>query len=83
MKPFIVVSIVAGIVLTILHLASLKNVSDWPVFSQLGLVEWLGGAPWISSVTLMAMPCSRSGCSGASASASRRPARRTCKEVTP
>lgn len=55
MKPVIVVCIVAGIVLTILHLASLKNVSDWPVFSQLGLVEWLGGAPWISSVTLMAM----------------------------
>ena len=54
MKPAIVTSSPASWS-TILHLASLKNVSDWPVFSQLGLVEWLGGAPWISSAALIAI----------------------------
>ena len=55
MKPVMVVSIIAGIAFAIIHLASLKNVSDWPAFSQSGLVEWLGGAPWISSAVIAAL----------------------------
>ena len=55
MKPVLIASIVAGIALAIIHLASLKNVDGWPALSQTGLVEWLGGAPWISSVVLAAL----------------------------
>jgi hypothetical protein len=55
MKPWLVASIAGGIVLAILHLASLKNVDAWPALSQLGAVEWLGGAPWISNAVLIAI----------------------------
>lgn len=55
MKPVIVVCIAGGIVLAILHLASLKNVDDWPAASQAGVVEWLARAPWISSAALIAL----------------------------
>ena len=55
MKPVLGVSVAAGIVLAILHLASLKNVDDWPALSQLGVVEWLGRAPWISNAVLIAV----------------------------
>jgi hypothetical protein len=55
MKPVLVASIAGGIVLAILHLASLKNIDTWPVLSEVGPVGWLGGAPWISSAVLIAM----------------------------
>ena len=53
MKPVLVASIAAGIALVIIHLASLKNVDGWPALSEVGIVEWLGGAPWISSAALI------------------------------
>jgi len=55
MKPIMIGAIIAGIALAILHLASLRHVQDWPAFSQVGLVEWLGGAPWISIAMLVAI----------------------------
>jgi hypothetical protein len=55
MKPALGVSIAAGIVMAIIHLASLKKVDDWPALSRLGVVEWLGGAPWISIAILVAL----------------------------
>lgn len=55
MKPVMIVSIVAAIALTVIHLVSLKNSENWPAFSQSGLVDWLGGAPWISSAVLVAL----------------------------
>jgi hypothetical protein len=55
MKPVLLVTIIAGIALIIVHLASLKRVDDWPALSQFGVVEWLGGAPWISSAVLIAI----------------------------
>lgn len=55
MKPVLLVTIIAGIALIIVHLASLKRVDDWPALSQFGAVEWLGGAPWISSAVLIAV----------------------------
>ena len=55
MKPVLVASIIAGIALAIIHLASLKNVDGWPALSGVGVVEWLGGAPWISSAALAAL----------------------------
>lgn len=55
MKPILIASIVAGIALAIMHLASLKNVDDWPALSRSAMVERLGGAPWISNVVLAAL----------------------------
>jgi len=55
MKPIMIGAIVAGIALAILHLVSLRNVHDWPAFSQVGLVDWLAGALWISSAALIAI----------------------------
>jgi hypothetical protein len=55
MKPVLGVSIAAGIVMAIIHLASLKNVDGWPALSQLGVVEWLGRAPWSSNAVLIAV----------------------------
>jgi len=55
MKPVLVASIAAGIALVIIHLASLKNIDGWPTLSGVGVVEWLGGAPWISSAALAAL----------------------------
>jgi hypothetical protein len=55
MKPVLVASIVGGIVLAILHLASLKNIDAWPVLSEAGLVGWLGGTPWLSNAVLIAL----------------------------
>ena len=55
MKPVLVASIIAGIALAIIHLASLKNVDGWPALSGVGVVEWLGGAPWVSSAALAAL----------------------------
>jgi hypothetical protein len=55
MKPVLGVSIAAGIVMAIIHLASLKNVDGWPALSQFGIVEWLGRAPWISNAVLIAV----------------------------
>jgi hypothetical protein len=55
MKPFLIASIIAGIAFAIIHLASLKNVDDWPALSRSAVVEWLGGAPWISNVVLAAL----------------------------
>jgi hypothetical protein len=53
MKPIMIGAIIAGIVLVIIHLASLKNVDAWPALSEVGLVEWLGGAPWVSSAAVI------------------------------
>jgi hypothetical protein len=55
MKPIMIAGIIAGIAFAIIHLASLRNVDDWPAFSQVGPVEWLARAPWISSVVLAAL----------------------------
>jgi hypothetical protein len=55
MKPIMIGAIVAGIALAIIHLASLKHVDGWPALSEIGMVEWLGGAPWISSAALIAI----------------------------
>jgi len=55
MKPVLIASIIAGIAFAIIHLASLKNVDDWPALSRSAVVEWLGGAPWISNVVLAAL----------------------------
>lgn len=55
MKPALVVSIAGGIVLAIIHLASLKHIDGWPVLSEVGVVGWLGGAPWISNAALLAL----------------------------
>jgi hypothetical protein len=55
MKPIMIGAVIAGIGLVIEHLASLKNVDDWPAMSQLGVVEWLSGAPWISSAVLIGL----------------------------
>jgi len=54
MKPTMIGAIVAGIAVAVIHLASLKNVDGWPALSAVGVVEWLGGAPWISSAALIA-----------------------------
>lgn len=55
MKPVLIASIIAGIAFAIIHLASLKNVDDWPALSRSVVVEWLGGAPWISNLILAAL----------------------------
>jgi ABC-2 family transporter protein len=55
MKPILIASIIAGIAFAIIHLASLKNVDNWPALSRSAVVEWLGGAPWISNVVLAAL----------------------------
>ena len=55
MKPVLIASIIAGIAFAIIHLASLKNVDDWPALSRSAVVEWLGGAPWISNAVLAAL----------------------------
>ena len=55
MKPVLIASIIAGIAFAIIHLASLKNVDDWPALSRSAVVEWLGGAPWISNVVIAAL----------------------------
>ena len=54
MKPVLVVFMAGGIVVILLHMAGLKQVEAWPVLSRLRLVEWLGGAPWVSSAALAA-----------------------------
>jgi hypothetical protein len=55
MRPALLVTIVAGLLANIGHLASLKRVDDWPALSRLGVVEWLGRAPWISSAVLLVL----------------------------
>jgi len=55
MKPILIASIIAGIAFAIIHLASLKIVDEWPALSRVAVVEWLGGAPWISSAALIAI----------------------------
>ena len=49
------VSIAAGLVLVIIHMASLKYSDYWPALSRLTPVRWLGGAPWISSAAIAAL----------------------------
>ena len=49
------VSIAAGLVLAIVHVANLKYIEGWPAFSRLALVDWLGGAPWMSSTAVAAL----------------------------
>ena len=55
MFPVIGVSVAAGLVLCIFHVANLKYQDDWPALSRIGVVEWLGGAPWISSALIAAL----------------------------
>jgi hypothetical protein len=54
MIPVIGVSVAAGLVLCFIHVANLKYHDDWPAFSRLGFVDWLGGAPWISIAVIAA-----------------------------
>jgi hypothetical protein len=49
------VSIAVGLVLVIIHLANLKYNTFWPALSRLAVVEWLGGAAWISNVLIAAL----------------------------
>ena len=46
------VSIAAGLVLVIIHMASLKYSDYWPALSRLSVVRWLGSFPWISSAAI-------------------------------
>lgn len=55
MKPVLIASIVAGIALAIIHLASMKHVADWPVLSRLSFMQWLGGASWLWSALIAAL----------------------------
>jgi hypothetical protein len=55
MFPVIGASVAAGLVLAVVHLANLKYHDEWPALSQVGLVEWLGRAPWISSAVILAL----------------------------
>jgi hypothetical protein len=55
MFPVVGVSVAAGLVLCIFHVANLKYQDDWPALSRIGVVEWLGGAPWISSALIAAL----------------------------
>jgi uncharacterized protein YacL len=55
MFPVVGVSVAAGLVLAVIHLANLKYKDDWPALSQLGILEWLGGAPWISGPVIVAL----------------------------
>jgi hypothetical protein len=55
MFPVIGVSVAAGLVVAVIHVEYLKYRDEWPALSQLGLVEWLGGAPWISSAVIVAL----------------------------
>lgn len=55
MKPILIASIIAGIALAVIHLASLKTVDDWPALSRSAVVEWLARAPWISNLVLAAI----------------------------
>lgn len=55
MLPVIGASVAAGLVLAVLHVANLKYRDEWPALSQVALVEWLGGAPWISSAVIVAL----------------------------
>jgi hypothetical protein len=54
MLPVIGVSVAVGLALCILHLANLRYVEGWPALSRLAVVEWLGGAPWISIAVIAA-----------------------------
>ena len=55
MKPILIAGVIAGLAIAIIHLASLKNVDNWPALSRSAVVEWLGGAPWISNVLIAAL----------------------------
>lgn len=55
MFPVLGVSLAAGLVCCIVHVANLKSHDTWPAFSRLGLVEWLGGSPWIASAVVVAL----------------------------
>ncbi len=55
MFPVIGVSVAAGLALAVIHVANLKYRDEWPALSQVGLVEWLGGAPWVSSAVIVAL----------------------------
>ena len=48
------VSIAAGLVLVIVHMASLKYNDFWPALSRLTVVSWLGNSPWMSCAGIAA-----------------------------
>jgi hypothetical protein len=57
-RPPAIVALAVALVLLILHTFALKRVDAWFAFSELGPVEWLGGAPWlwipvIAAITLL------------------------------
>ena len=54
MKPVLVGFMAGGIVLILLDLVGLKQVDAWPALSRTWVVQWLGGAPWVSSAALAA-----------------------------
>ena len=56
----VMTTVVAGflsvsLILIILHMATLKYHDSWPALSRLAIVEWLGGAPWLSNAVLIAV----------------------------
>jgi len=55
MSVVIGVSIAAGLVMAVVHVANLRYMRGWPAFSRLAFVDWLGGAPWISSTVAAAL----------------------------
>ena len=55
MTAVIMVFILVGLALVIVHMASLKYESHWPALSRLAVVEWLGGAPWLSIAAIAAV----------------------------
>lgn len=54
-RPPVIVALAIILVLLIGHTFALKRVGAWFAFSQLGPVEWLGGAPWLSVPAIAAI----------------------------
>jgi len=55
MTVVIAAFVALGLVLVIVHMATLKHVDNWPALSRLAVVEWLGRAPWLSSAAVAAL----------------------------
>ena len=54
-RPPAIVAMAVALVMLLLHTFALKRVDAWFAFSQLGPVEWLGGAPWLSVPVIAAI----------------------------
>jgi hypothetical protein len=55
MKPVILTFMALGIVWVVIHMLSVKRLAGWSALSQTAALEWLGGAPWVSSALVMAL----------------------------